>query len=550
MANERVSKFIFGDSIKPVSYYEEKYAPRKLKEGAVVTRYAPSPTGKVHMGHLYSSLIGKKLAHDTGGIYYLRIEDTDKKREVVNGARDIVHDLKHFAITFDEGMIDENEEIGSYGPYLQSKRKEIYHAYIQDLLLKGKAYVSFVTPVELEEIRKKQENKKERIGYYGKYAKDRFLKEEEVLERLEKGEPFTIRFLSQGDFEKKVVIKDLVKGKVVMPENDMDTVIMKADGLPTYHFAHAVDDHLMRTTHVIRGDEWLSSVPIHVELFQAISAEIPRYAHISPLMKEEGGVRRKLSKRKDPEAAVSFYEEEGIPKEAVTTYLMTVANSNFEEFLMHNKDKTIDDFTFDFQKMSKSGAMFDLEKLKNISRNYLSTLKATTIYENLLAFTSKYDKEFFDLISKYKKETIAILNIEREQKKPRKDFYAYGDIKNQIWYMYDELFMPQCYAWNTISDKEEIIDILSVYVDKYYDPSDDEETWFAKLKDLAEEFGYAREVKEYKQNMDAYKGHIGDISMVLRVCLTSLAMTPNLYDIVKILGKERILKRIDLLKKA
>ncbi len=548
MANEKVSKLIFDDKVKPVSYYEEKYVPRNLKEGAIVTRYAPSPTGKVHMGHLYSSLIGQKIAHDTGGVYFLRIEDTDKKREVSNGVESIVHDLKHFHITFDEGMMGENQETGSYGPYLQSNRKEIYHAYIRDLLLKGKAYVSFVTSEELEEIRKKQESKKERIGYYGKYAKDRFLKEEEIIERIQKGEPFTIRYLSQGDFEKKVVIKDLVKGKVVMPENDIDTVIMKADGLPTYHFAHAVDDHLMKTTHVIRGDEWLSSVPIHVELFKAIGANIPKYAHISPLMKEENGVRRKLSKRKDPEAAVRFYEEEGIPVEAVTTYLMTVANSNFEEFLIYNKDKTIDDFTFDFKKMSKSGAMFDLEKLKNISRNYLSTLKATTIYEQLLHFASQYDKEFFALISKYKEETIAILNIEREQKKPRKDFYAYSDIKNQIWYMYDELFTPNMYEWGTIADKKEILNILNTYLEKYYDASFDEPTWFLKLKDLAEEFGYAREVKEYKQNPEAFKGHIGDISMVLRVALTSKAMTPNLYDIIQILGKERILKRIDLLK--
>lgn len=543
MANEKVSKWIFGSAIKPVSYYEDFYKPRNLKEGAIVTRYAPSPTGKIHMGHLYSCVIGKKVAKDTGGIYFLRIEDTDKKREIENGIEGIVHDLEHFQIFFDEGMKGEKEESGAYGPYLQSKRKEIYQAYIKDLLEQGKAYVSFTTPEELEDIRKEQEQKKERIGYYGKYAKDRFLSEEEVLEKLKNKEPFTIRYRSSGDFNKKITIKDLIKGKIEMPENDMDTVIMKADGLPTYHFAHVVDDHLMQTTHVIRGDEWLSSVPIHIELFKAIGAKIPKYAHISPLMKEDGGVRRKLSKRKDPEAAVSFYEEEGIPVEAVTTYLMTVANSNFEEFLMYNKNKTIDDFTFDFKKMSKSGAMFDLEKLKNISRNYLSTLKAATIYENLLAFTSLYDKEFFDLISRYKQETIATLNIEREQKKPRKDFYAYGDIKNQIWYMYDELFTPSTYEWNTIKDKEEISTILKTYLSSYYEPMDTEEVWFSKLKDLAEVLGYAREVKEYKQNMDAYKGHIGDISMVLRVALTSKAMTPNLYDIMQILGKERIEKR-------
>ncbi|MDD3341056.1 MAG: glutamate--tRNA ligase [Bacilli bacterium] len=548
MKNEEIIKRIFKEEVKPRSYYEEKYPERDLKEGARVSRYAPSPTGFIHMGALYASFVSKKIAEDTNGIFYLRIEDTDQKRQVENGIEGIIQDLNNFKIIFDEGVMSGNRESGNYGPYIQSERREIYHSYIKDLLENGKAYVSFATPEELDEIRSLQEKTKDRIGYYGAYATDRNLSEEEVISRLDKGEPFVIRLKSTGDFFKKFTCNDLVKGKVEMPENDIDHVIMKKDGLPTYHFAHIIDDHLMHTTHVVRGDEWFSSLPIHHELWKTLGFKEPKYAHISPLMKEEDGVKRKLSKRKDPEAAVSFYEEEGIPPEAVMLYLMTIANSNFEEFLLQNKGKGIADFTFDFKKMSKSGALFDLEKLNNISRNYLSTLKATDIYEALLTYTEGHDKDFYALIQTYKDDTIAVLNIEREQKKPRKDFYAYSDIKNQIWYMYDELFTPETYEFDKINDKEEIVSMLETYINEYYNEADDEQTWFSRLKDVAEHFGYAREVKEYKNNPENYKGHVGDISMVLRVALTSKAMTPNLYDIVQILGKDRILKRIEILK--
>lgn len=548
MKNEEIIKRIFKNPLQTREYYEEKYPSRNLEEGVRVSRYAPSPTGFVHFGNLLATFIEQKVARDTNGIFYLRIEDTDGKREVENGIENIIRDLKDFGITFDEGALSREEEKGSYGPYIQSQRKEIYHTYIKDLLEQEKAYVSFTTPEEKEALHALQEKTKTRIGYYGVYAKDRNLTEEEVIARLDKGEPYVIRLKSSGDFNKRFVFNDLVKGSIEMPENDMDIIIMKGDGLPTYHFAHVVDDHLMHTTHVIRGEEWISSIPIHLELWKVMGWKAPKYAHIPPLMKEENGVKRKLSKRKDPEAAISYFEEVGIPVEAVKLYLMTIANSNFEEFLLQNKDKGIDDFKFDFKKMSKSGALFDIEKLKSISRNYLSTLKATDIYERLLTYTERHDTDFHALIEKYKEKTIAILNIEREQKKPRKDFYAYSDIKNQIWYMYDELFKPETYEFGTISNREEIIAILTTYMDTYYREEDDESTWFNKLKDLSEAFGYAREVKEYKNNPDAYKGHVGDISMALRVALTSKAMTPNLYDIVKILGKERIIERIQLLK--
>lgn len=548
MTNKEIAELIFSHITKDTEYYKNLYKERELKEGACVTRYAPSPTGFIHMGALYASLICKKVAHDTNGVFYLRIEDTDKKREVEDGVSLIIKDLKDFGISFDEGVTLDGEK-GSYGPYIQSKRKEIYQAFIKELLINGDAYVSFAKEEELEQIRHLQENTKARLGYYGPYAKDRNLTNEEVYERIKNGEEFVIRLKSKGDFNKKVVINDLVKGKVEMPENDLDVVIMKKDGLPTYHFAHAVDDTLMHTTHVIRGDEWLSSAPIHVELFKAIGAKVPKYAHISPLMKEDNGNKRKLSKRKDPEAAVSYYEEVGIPKEAVITYLMTVANSNFEEFMMHNKDKRVDDFKFDFKKMSKSGALFDLEKLKNISKNYLSTLKAEEIYENLANYTKKHDEEFYNLITIHKEGTINTLNIERNCKKPRKDFEAYSTVRNSIWYMYDELYKPENFEFTTITDKEEIINIMKTYMEKYFDINDTQEIWFDKMKDLASEFGYAREVKEYKNNPEMYKGHVGDISMVLRVSLTSKSMTPNLYDIMQILGKDRILKRIEILEK-
>lgn len=544
---KEAAKLIFPHIDKKPAYYEEKYPDRTLDEGAIVTRYGPSPTGHIHIGNLFSCSIGRKIAKDTKGVFYLRIEDTDGKREIENGIEGIIEDLKAFDIVFDEGAVSKTEGKGKYGPYIQSERKEIYQTYIKDLLENEKAYVSFLTPEEKEKMTALQERTKQRIGYYGPFATDRNLTEEEVIAKIKEGKPYVIRLKSNGDFNKRFVHNDLVKGKIELPENDMDVVIMKGDGLPTYHFAHVIDDHLMRTTHVIRGEEWLSSIPIHHELWKTLGFKEPKYAHTPLLMKDDNGVKRKVSKRKDPEAAVSFYEKEGIPTKAVLLYLMTIANSNFEEFLLHNKDKSIDDFTFDFKKMSKSGALFDFEKLKNISRNYLSTLKATDIYEALIHYTEKYDEEFCTLITKYKEDTIATLNIEREQKKPRKDFYAYGDIKKQIWYMYDELFKAENYEWGSISDLEEIGLILNRYIEEYYDEIDDENTWFQKLKDLSEEFGYAREVKEYKQNPEKYKGHVGDVSMVLRVALTTKAMTPNLYDIVNILGKDRIKKRIEIL---
>lgn len=551
MTNKDLADLIFPNITKTIEDYEKMYPKRDLPDGAVVTRFAPSPTGFVHMGSLLAAFIERKAAKDTNGVFYLRIEDTDQERKVENGIVGITTDLKNFGIDIDEGAISETEEKGLYGPYIQSDRKEIYHAFIKHFIENDMAYPCFCSKEELEDIRNAQEKRKDRIGYYGRYAKCRKIPVSDAYEKIKNGEKYIIRLKSKGDFERKIKVKDAVKGIVSFPENDMDIVIMKQDGLPTYHFAHLVDDYLMRTTHVIRGDEWLSSVPVHVQLFEMLGVKAPTYAHISPIMKEENGIKRKLSKRKDPEAAMSYYHEKGIPTEAVKLYLMTLANTNFEQWWDANKDKTIDDFEFSFNKISKSGGLFDVEKLMNISRNYLSRIKAIEFYDMLVKYAKEYDNEFYELITKYKDFTIGILNIEREQKKPRKDYAAFSDVKSLVWYMYDELFdkHDKNYEFTNITDKDEIINIMKTYVEKYYDENDDQSTWFEKIKDLSEEFGYAREVKEYKENPDSYKGHVGDVSMVIRVALTTKSMTPNLYDIMKLFGKEKIIKRIEKLEK-
>ena len=545
MTNKDLAELIFPNITKTIEDYEKIYPERNLPEGAMVTRFAPSPTGFVHMGSLLASFISSKAAKDTKGVFYLRIEDTDQKREVPNGIEGIVKDLKDFEIHIDEGALSREESIGEYGPYIQSERKEIYHAFIKHLISIGMAYPCFCSEEHLAEIREMQEATKSRIGYYGRYAVCRNIKIEEAYTRIKNGEKFIIRLKSPGDFEKKIVVNDLVKGKIEFPENDLDIVIMKSDGLPTYHFAHLVDDHLMRTTHVTRGDEWVSSLPIHQQLFQVFGFNPPKYAHLSPILKQEGETKRKLSKRKDPEAAMSYYAKLGIPIKAVHLYLMTIANTNFEQWYDQNKDKTLDDFKFDFKKISASGSLFDVEKLINISRNYISFLSAKEVYDNVYNWSSTYDPNLHELLEKYKEYTINIFSIERYQKKPRKDYESWSSIKKNIWYMYDELFTPNTYDFQKIKDHEEISKILTTYLDKYYQESDDKETWFNKIKELTDELGYCSNMKEYKENPDKYKGSVADISTVIRVALTSSSMTPDLYEIMKLLGPNRIKSRID-----
>ena len=548
MTNKELADLIYPNITKTPEDYEKIYPERNLKEGAVVSRFAPSPTGFVHMGSLLTTLIERKIPDETDGVFYLRIEDTDQKRSVENGIQGIVNDLKNFDIKIDEGVIGENEQIGNYGPYIQSQRKEIYECYAKSLIERGLAYPCFCTPEEIEETRKIQELNKERIGYYGSFAKCRNMSNEERAERIKNGEHYIIRLKSPGDYEKKVVFNDLVRGKIIFPENDLDVVLIKSDGLPIYHFAHAIDDHLMRTTHVLRGEEWVSSVPVHIQLFDILGFKLPQYAHLGLVMKidEETGAKRKLSKRKDKEAAVSYYHNMGIPVEAVKLYLMTIGNSNFEEWLNQNPNASLNDFKFNFKKMSASGSLFDLEKLVNISRNYISRLSKEEVYDKEIAWAKEFDPDFAALLEKHKEYALEMFNIERCQKKPRKDYANFKEIKSYTWYMFDELFTGDIsYEFQTINDVE-IKKILKLYLDKYYNENDDEQTWFERLKDLSMELGYAREVKEYKENSDKYKGHVGDISMVLRVAMTSKAMTPNLYQIMKLFGKERVIKRLNL----
>ena len=531
---------------KDISYYEEMYPERNLPEGAIVTRFAPSPTGFVHIGGLYQALVARTAAKRTGGVFFLRVEDTDQKREIENGVTGIVSSLQAFDMGSDEGQISEIEEIGNYGPYQQSKRKEIYEAYAKYMLSIGKAYPCFATPEELDAMRAKQEAAKVRPGYYGVWAKYRNLSIEEAAKRIAAGDPYIIRFKSPGREDKKIKHKDVIKGNVDFPENDQDIVIIKADGLPTYHFAHLVDDHLMHTTHVIRSDEWLSSVPLHLQLFQEMGFKAPKYAHISPIMKNDNGNKRKLSKRKDPEAAVSYYSELGIPSLAVKEYLLNIANSNFENWRKQNKEANISEFPFELNKMSVSGALFDMVKLFDVSKIVISKYTAEDVYEAGLNWANIFDKDLADLLQKDKEYTLKVLGIERGNEKPRKDIAKWSDLKENIAYMYEEEFnkIKDNYELQKITDKEKIKDILNTYSDKYFDLNDDKQTWFDKLKDLADEFGYAREVKEFKANPDKYEAHVGDVSTLIRIAVTGRTNTPDLYEIMKVLGTDTVVKRL------
>lgn len=540
-----LANLIFPEA-KEISYYEEKYSRRDLKEGAVVTRYAPSPTGVMHIGGLYQALIAKKIAEQTEGVFFVRIEDTDQKREVKDAINGIINSLSEFGMEPDEGVVSETEEKGNYGPYKQSQRKEIYQAYAKYLIEQGKAYPCFCTPEEGEKIRAKQEAAKIRPGYYGIWAKCRNYTVEEMIEKIKNGESYIIRFKSPGREDKKMKHHDLIKGNVDFPENDQDIVIMKADGLPTYHFAHAIDDHLMRTTHVIRGDEWLSSVPLHLQLFHELGFKAPKYAHIAPIMKNDNGNKRKLSKRKDAEAAVSYYEEEGIPEEAVKEYLLNIANSNFENWKRANPDQSIKEFELQLNKMSVSGALFDMVKLLDVGKTVISRMTAEKVYEESLNWAQKHDEELAKMLED-KEYALKIFGMERGSKKPRKDIAKWSEVKGNIEYMYDEKFydMVQEYPYQVIQDEEDIKKILTLYLEKYYDEKDDKQTWFDKIKELAGEMGYAKEVKEFKANPEQYKAHVGDVSTVLRVALTGRTNTPDMYEIMQILGKDRMAKRFE-----
>ena len=543
MNYKELADLIFPD-VKDISYYEELYPERNLPEGAVVTRFAPSPTGFVHIGGLYQSLCAKMMADKTGGVFFLRVEDTDQKRLVENGVKGIVDSLKVFEMAPDEGMISETEWTGNYGPYIQSKRGDIYRAYAKYMIEQEKAYPCFCTPEDDEKRTSAQLAAKVRPGYYGVWAKCRNLSLDEMAEKIRAGVPYIIRFKSPGREDRKIQVSDGIKGKVTFPENDLDIVIIKSDGLPTYHFAHMVDDHLMRTTHVIRSDEWLSSVPLHVQLFKEAGFKAPKYCHIAPIMKNDEGNKRKLSKRKDPEAAVSYYDELGVPPDAVKEYLLNIANSTFENWRRQNKDASINDFDFQLNKMSVSGALFDMVKLFDVAKIVISRYSAEKVYNDGLAWAEKYDEELKTLLSN-KEYALKVLGIERGNQKPRKDIAKWSDLKENISYMYPEEFDKISeFDFGDVSNKIDTSKVIKLYSEKYYNENDDKQTWFDKMKDLAEEVGFAREVKEYKADPEKWPGHVGDISTIIRVALTGRQNTPDLYEIMKVLGKDEVMRRL------
>lgn len=540
---EKLANLLFPEELKTPEYYEEKYPERNLPEGARVIRFAPSPTGYLHIGGLFAAFVSKRTAQASNGVFFLRIEDTDKKREVEDGVTGIVDGLKNFGIDVEEGVVGFGLETGDYGPYTQSQRREIYHTFAKELVKKDLAYPCFCTAEELDELRTKQETEGVNPGYYGEYAVCRNLSYEEIEEKIKAGMPYVLRLKSPGREDGKIVFDDFIKGKIEMPENITDIVLLKTDGIPTYHFAHCVDDHLMRTTHVVRGDEWISSVPTHIQLFKCCGFKVPKYAHIAPIMKLDEGNKRKLSKRKDPEAAVSYYFEEGYPKESVLEYLLTLANSNFEDWRRANKDAALSEFPFNLKKMSVSGALFDLAKLNDVSKNVISVMSAETVYERTENWAKLYKPEFHALITKDAERTKQILNIDRETPKPRKDIAKWSDVPDYVEYFYDEIYTPN-YDLPENIDKADAVSVLKAYKEAY-NPADDKDAWFQRIKDLCEPLGFTPNVKEYKQNPDAFKGHVGDVSTIIRVATTGRTNTPDLHAILAILGENTVMARID-----
>lgn len=551
MENLTMEQILFPNIDKTPADYEAMYPPRELPEGAKVTRFAPSPTGFLHFGSLFAAFIAAKTA-GKDGVFYLRIEDTDKKREVENAVEGIVNGLKDFGIIPDEGAISDDAEIGAYGPYTQSRRTHIYKAFVKDLVAKGLAYPCFMTEEEIAGVRAMQEEQKVLPGIYGKYAKYRDITADEAKKRIDAGEEYVVRLKSPGKPDGRIKFKDEVKGKIEIQENILDIVLLKKDGTPTYHFAHAIDDHLMRTTHVTRGDEWLSSVPIHLQLFYVLGFKAPKYAHISPIMKEDAEThgKRKLSKRKDPEAAVSFYAEAGYPAGAVNEYLMTIANSNYEDWKRANKTETIDKFPFALNKTSKAGALFDIVKLHDISKTYISTLDTDTVYKAVTKWANEYDDELYRLIAEDADYAHRIFSIERGSKKPRKDIGKWSEVKDYISYFYDDLFDGKREIAENIA-AEDAIEILTRY-SKLYDPAGAPEDWFPQVQELAAELGFARSPKDYRNEPEKYKGHAGDVAGVIRAAVTGRLNTPDLFTIMQVLGagkvQERITEAINILK--
>ena len=548
MDYQRLAQLLFPDITTTPADIEAMYPPRNLPEGAKVTRIAPSPTGFMHLGNLFSAIVSERLAHQSGGVFFLRIEDTDLKRAVEGGVETIIRVFNHYGLNFDEGATIEGDN-GAYGPYRQRQRAKIYQTFAKVLVEQGMAYPCFCTEEELTAMREKQQEMKINFGYYGQWAKCRDLTLEEIEENIQAGKPYVLRFRSPGDPNKRFVHRDLVKGDIELPENDQDIVLLKSDGIPTYHFAHIIDDHFMGTTHVVRGEEWLATLNIHLQLFRTMGWKAPKYAHTAQLMKMDGGSKRKLSKRKDPELALDFYNAEGYPVPSVLEYLMTLLNSNFEDWRLANPTAPMGDFQFTTKKMGNSGSLFDIDKLKDVSKNTISVMSADQVYDEVTAWAKDFDPQLYTLLTADQQKAKAIFAIGRGGAKPRKDIAIWSEVKDYVAFFYEELFTAASEYPENVSTQD-ALDILTQYR-SLYSPADDGETWFNKVRELGESLGFAAKPKDYKKNPDQYKGHVGDVSQVIRLAITGRTNSPDLCSVMQILGEEvcqqRLAQAIELL---
>ena len=541
MDNMKMAELLFPSGCKSPDYYEKLYPERNLPEGAMVTRLGPSPTGFIHLGNLFGAITDERLAHQSGGIFYLRIEDTDNKREVEGAVEAVINTLGYFGVKFDEGALSTGEK-GDYGPYRQRKRKEIYHAFAKILVERGLAYPCFCTEDELSAMREKQIALKENFGYYGKWAIHRNITYDEAKKRIDEGQPFVLRFRAPEPCGKTFTIEDGIRGTLTMPENDQDVVLLKSDGIPTYHFAHVVDDHLMRTTHVVRGEEWLATLPVHIQLFEALGFKPPIYCHTAQLMKIDGGIKRKLSKRKDPELSLDYYKNEGYLPGAVWEYMMTVLNSNYEEWRIKNPDAPVDDFKFTTSKMGVSGALFDIDKLNDVSKNYIAKLSAKEVYENITTWAKECDSEYYEMLTSDKKFSLSMISIGRGGEKPRKDISNWKQSKEFYSFFFDKTFKSEDDFPENVSESDRKI-ILKEYL-KSYNHTDDQGTWFEKIRAIGEKHGYAPQPKLYRKNPENYKGHVGDVSGVIRVAITGRQNSPDIWCIQQTIGEDATRKRI------
>ncbi len=537
----KLATLLFPDVTETPEDLEKRFPARTLPEGAVVSRMAPSPTGFIHLGNLVQGFTSERLCHQSDGVLYLRVEDTDAKREVEGAVEILIESLKHYGIFFDEGATVDGDN-GIYGPYRQQQRASIYHVFAKVLVEQGYAYPCFCTEEELSEMRARQEERKHNFGYYGDYAVWRDRSIEDIETAISEGKPWVLRFRSTGSIENKIKFTDLIKGNLELTENDIDHVLLKSDGIPTYHFAHAVDDHLMRTTHVVRGDEWLPTLPFHVQLFRALGFKQPKYAHIGPLMKMDGNSKRKLSKRKDPELALTYYRSQGYPVKAVSEYVMTILNSNFEDWRRANPDAPMTEFKFSYKKMNPAGSLFDVDKLRDVSKNVISRMTAEEVYDEVLDWSKEFDTDFSIALENNPKLAKAAFAIGRGGKKPRKDLAVWSEAKNYMGFFFDEFFTRE----DSIDSKFDTADVskaITAFMETY-NPDDEQNVWFDKIKAIGESMGYTADMKAYRAEPEKFKGSVADISMFLRVAITGKLNSPDMYDVMRILGRERVLARL------